>query len=57
MTDSTPEGLFQISRTDGVISVMSAIDREVVGDIVNLTIKVPLYFSPLSLTNNVGVHL
>ncbi|XP_035505780.2 cadherin-related family member 2 isoform X2 [Scophthalmus maximus] len=37
--DSTPEGLFQISRTDGVISVMSAIDREVVGDIVNLTIK------------------
>ncbi|KAG7518021.1 cadherin-related family member 2 [Solea senegalensis] len=37
--DSTVEGLFRISRTDGVISVMSAIDREVVGDTISLTVK------------------
>ncbi|KAM9356765.1 cadherin-related family member 2 [Symphorus nematophorus] len=36
---STAEGLFVISEDDGVISVMSDIDREVVGDTVDLIVK------------------
>lgn len=37
--NSTAEGLFKISPTDGVISVLSNIDREVIGDTVTLTVK------------------
>ncbi|XP_042349806.1 cadherin-related family member 2 [Plectropomus leopardus] len=37
--DSTAEGLFTISPTDGVISVFSNIDREAIGDRVTLTVK------------------
>ncbi|XP_060935794.1 cadherin-related family member 2 [Limanda limanda] len=37
--NSTPAGLFKISRDNGIISVMSPIDREVVGDTVTLTVK------------------
>ncbi|XP_031713907.1 cadherin-related family member 2 [Anarrhichthys ocellatus] len=37
--DSTAEGLFEISETDGVISVLSHIDREDIGDTVTLTVK------------------
>ncbi|XP_038556212.1 cadherin-related family member 2 isoform X1 [Micropterus salmoides] len=37
--DSTPGGLFKISRDDGIISVLSPIDREDIGDIVTLTVK------------------
>ncbi|CAF94219.1 unnamed protein product [Tetraodon nigroviridis] len=37
--DSTAEGLFKISSSDGVISVASSIDREVTGDTVFLTVK------------------
>ncbi|XP_041847203.1 cadherin-related family member 2 [Melanotaenia boesemani] len=37
--ESTADGLFVISRDDGIISVLSAIDREVVGDTVTLTVK------------------
>ncbi|XP_007561596.1 cadherin-related family member 2 [Poecilia formosa] len=33
------EGLFKISENDGIISVMSGIDREVTGDKVTLTVK------------------
>ncbi|CAN9514812.1 unnamed protein product [Ophioblennius macclurei] len=36
---STASGLFGISETDGVISVRGAIDREVIGDVVTLTVK------------------
>lgn len=43
-TDSTVEGLFNISRKDGVISISSAIDREVTNDVVRLTVKVPVLF-------------
>ncbi|XP_070693422.1 cadherin-related family member 2 [Pempheris klunzingeri] len=37
--NSTVDGLFQISGDDGVISVLSLIDREVVGDTVTLIVK------------------
>uniref|UniRef100_A0A4W6CUD7 Cadherin domain-containing protein n=1 Tax=Lates calcarifer TaxID=8187 RepID=A0A4W6CUD7_LATCA len=37
--DSTADGLFEISRDSGQISVSSAIDREVTGDTVTLTVK------------------
>nr|XP_020446820.1 cadherin-related family member 2-like [Monopterus albus] len=37
--DSVPDGLFTISSEDGVISVLSPIDREAIGDTVNLTVK------------------
>ncbi|XP_039976001.1 cadherin-related family member 2 isoform X2 [Xiphias gladius] len=37
--DSTPHGMFTISRDDGVISVLTDIDREIIGDTVTLTIK------------------
>ncbi|XP_049899176.1 cadherin-related family member 2 isoform X2 [Epinephelus moara] len=37
--DSTAEGLFTISPTDGIISVLSNIDREAIGDSVTLTVK------------------
>ncbi|KAF3838114.1 hypothetical protein F7725_009882 [Dissostichus mawsoni] len=37
--DSTAVGLFTISQIDGVISVLSGIDREKIGDTVTLTVK------------------
>ncbi|MEQ2241486.1 hypothetical protein ILYODFUR_025777, partial [Ilyodon furcidens] len=37
--DSTADGLFKISENDGIISISSAIDREVIGDTVTLTVK------------------
>ncbi|KAK5865039.1 hypothetical protein PBY51_016234 [Eleginops maclovinus] len=37
--DSTAVGLFKISETDGVISVLSVIDREEIGDTVILTVE------------------
>ncbi|XP_059186034.1 cadherin-related family member 2-like [Centropristis striata] len=37
--DSTADGLFAISETDGVISVLQNIDREVIGGTVTLTVK------------------
>ncbi|XP_068570546.1 cadherin-related family member 2 [Cebidichthys violaceus] len=37
--ESTAEGLFAISTTDGIISVLSHIDREDVGDTVTLIVK------------------
>ncbi|XP_023275085.1 cadherin-related family member 2 [Seriola lalandi dorsalis] len=37
--DSTEVGLFGISGHGGVISVLSAIDREIIGDTVTLTVK------------------
>ncbi|XP_068449764.1 cadherin-related family member 2 [Clinocottus analis] len=37
--DSTSEGLFTISSPGGVISVLSHIDREAIGDTVTLTVK------------------
>ncbi|XP_037315940.2 cadherin-related family member 2 isoform X2 [Pungitius pungitius] len=37
--DSTAEGLFKISANDGVISVLSHIDREAIGDTVTLAVK------------------
>ncbi|XP_075337188.1 cadherin-related family member 2 isoform X2 [Odontesthes bonariensis] len=49
--DSTVEGLFGISRDTGVISVLSNIDREVVGDTVTLTVK-----ATESNTNVHGTH-
>ncbi|XP_034036832.1 cadherin-related family member 2 [Thalassophryne amazonica] len=36
---SSKEGLFKISENEGIISVMSSIDREEVGDDVTLTVK------------------
>ncbi|XP_062250366.1 cadherin-related family member 2 [Platichthys flesus] len=36
---TTAAGLFQISKDKGIISVMSRIDRELVGDTVTLTVK------------------
>uniref|UniRef100_A0A8C6PCD5 Cadherin domain-containing protein n=1 Tax=Nothobranchius furzeri TaxID=105023 RepID=A0A8C6PCD5_NOTFU len=39
IVDSTEDGLFEISRKEGVISVSSNIDREVTGDTVILTLK------------------
>ncbi|XP_072251400.1 cadherin-related family member 2 [Leuresthes tenuis] len=46
--DSTVEGLFEISRDNGVISVLSNIDREVVGDTVTLTVK--------ATESNINIH-
>lgn len=43
-TESSEAGLFKISTSDGVISVLSEIDREVIGDTVTLTVKVHFYF-------------
>ncbi|XP_034739128.1 cadherin-related family member 2 [Etheostoma cragini] len=37
--NSTVDGLFEISTTDGDITVLSAIDRELIGDTVSLTVK------------------
>uniref|UniRef100_A0AAX7VUE4 Cadherin domain-containing protein n=1 Tax=Astatotilapia calliptera TaxID=8154 RepID=A0AAX7VUE4_ASTCA len=37
--ESSEAGLFKISTSDGVISVLSEIDREVIGDTVTLTVK------------------
>ncbi|XP_030595412.1 cadherin-related family member 2 [Archocentrus centrarchus] len=37
--DSTEDGLFKISSSDGIISILSAIDREAFGDTVTLTVK------------------
>uniref|UniRef100_A0AAZ1XT94 Cadherin domain-containing protein n=1 Tax=Oreochromis aureus TaxID=47969 RepID=A0AAZ1XT94_OREAU len=37
--ESSEAGLFKISSSDGVISVQSGIDREVIGDTVTLTVK------------------
>ncbi|CAB1426305.1 unnamed protein product, partial [Pleuronectes platessa] len=37
--NSTAAGLFKISKDEGIISVMSPIDRELVGDTVTLTVK------------------
>ncbi|XP_013127193.2 cadherin-related family member 2 isoform X2 [Oreochromis niloticus] len=37
--ESSADGLFTISSSDGVISVQSEIDREVIGDTVTLTVK------------------
>lgn len=49
LTDSTADGLFKISREDGVISVSSDIDRETTNDIVILTVKVlVVYFTSIS---------
>lgn len=45
LPDSTVEGLFKISEDDGVISVLSKIDREMTEDMVTLTVKV-LFSSP-----------
>lgn len=53
LTDSTADGLFEISRDSGQISVSSAIDREVTGDTVTLTVKVQLFFFSSLLTNNI----
>ncbi|XP_069026957.1 cadherin-related family member 2 [Embiotoca jacksoni] len=49
--DSTADGLFTISENDGVITVLSAIDREVIGDTVTLTVK-----ATESKTNTQGIH-
>ncbi|KAM7417961.1 hypothetical protein PAMA_017551 [Pampus argenteus] len=46
--DSTVDGLFKISADDGVISVLSNIDREIVGDTVTLTVK--------ATESNVSIH-
>ncbi|XP_023144481.1 cadherin-related family member 2 [Amphiprion ocellaris] len=37
--DATVDDLFEISSNDGIISVLSTIDREVIGDTVTLTVK------------------
>lgn len=42
--ESSADGLFKISTSDGVISVLSEVDREVIGDTVTLTVKVHFYF-------------
>ena len=45
LTASTVEGnQFKISRTDGIISVASPLDREAIGDTVTLTVKVQVVF-------------
>lgn len=41
--DTTVQGLFGISETTGIISVSSEIDREKTGDVVVLTVKVPIF--------------
>lgn len=52
MTDSEADGMFKISRDDGVISIASDIDREVTNDIVTLTVKVLfVYFNTVSGIN------
>lgn len=43
LTESTADGLFNISSDSGIISVSSEIDREVTGDTVTLTVKVQLF--------------
>ncbi|XP_061580969.1 cadherin-related family member 2 isoform X2 [Cololabis saira] len=48
---STVDGLFAISESEGTITVLSDIDREVVGDIVTLTVK-----ATESKLNIHGVH-
>ncbi|KAM6923992.1 cadherin-related family member 2 [Xenentodon cancila] len=49
--NSTADGLFGISADDGVISVLSGVDREAVGDTVTLTVK-----ATESKLNIHGVH-
>lgn len=52
LTDSSADGLFTISSDHGIISVLSEIDREIIGDTVTLTVKVQLFcltLFPLSL--------
>lgn len=45
--DTTVKGLFEISADTGIISVSSEIDREKTGDVVILTVKVPLSLTSL----------
>lgn len=46
--DTTVEGLFRIGAETGIISVSSEIDRENTGDVVTLTVKVPLSLTSVS---------
>ncbi|XP_069387507.1 cadherin-related family member 2 isoform X3 [Paralichthys olivaceus] len=60
--NSTEAGLFKISRDNGVISVMSPIDREHVGDTVSLTVKATeskpnIHGSQASATANVLINI
>ncbi|MED6240046.1 hypothetical protein ATANTOWER_015274 [Ataeniobius toweri] len=60
--DSTADGLFKISENDGIISISSAIDREVIGDTVTLTVKateseVNVNGQPATTTTTVQVNI
>ncbi|XP_035017469.2 cadherin-related family member 2 [Hippoglossus stenolepis] len=60
--NSTTAGLFKISSNNGIISVMSPIDRELVGDTVTLTVKATeskpnIHGSQASTTANVLISI